>query len=341
MRDLAARVGVSQATVSYVLNAKPNARISPATRQRVLEAAAELHYRPNAIARAMVSGRSKTIGVYQPHAPGAPLSGMWTTLVLRGIGEVLHARQFHLLLYGYREAESPMPGAFLDGRVDGLIVLAPHVEDALPCELARLEFPTAIVGGRGCEGPRCLSVDADNVTGGRRATEHLIGLGHTRIAHLKGPEGVPNAIDRCIGYEQALRARGLPVRPDYVVESGFSERGGYRAALEALNLSPRPTALFVANDIAALGALKACAERGLHVPDEVALIGYDDAPICEFARPTLSSMRQPALEMGQAAAEMLLALLDGEELLERRRTFPAELIVRESCGGGEAAGDQT
>jgi len=333
MRDLAAHVGVSQATVSYVLNAKPNARVSSETRSRILEAAAELNYRPNAIARAMASGRSCTIGVYQPHAPGTPLSGMWTMEVMRGIGEALHARQFHLLLYGYREAEDPPPGAFLDGRVDGLVVLAPHVDDTLPCELARAGFPLAIVGGRGFEGPRCVVVDVDNTTGARRAVEHLIHLGHTRIAHLKGPQGVPNALDRHLGYEQALREHGLPVRSDYVVEAGFSERGGYHAAQEVLRLDPRPTALFAANDIAALGALRACVDAGLRVPGDVALLGYDDAPVCEVARPTLSTMRQPALEMGQAAARMLLALLDGEETPEKKRTFTAELIVRESCGG--------
>jgi DNA-binding LacI/PurR family transcriptional regulator len=336
MQDIAARVGVSQATVSYVLNARPDARVSPETRRRVLEAAAELRYRPNAIARAMASGRSRTIGVYQPHAGETPLSGMWTASVMLGISEALHARHLHLLLYGYRESEEPPPETFLDGRVDGLIIIAPHTDDALPGHMAGRDFPTAIVGAGGFDGARTVSVDADNAAGARLAVQHLLSLGHTRIVHLAGPDSVPNALDRRAGYEQAMRARGLPVESDGIVPGGFDMESGEKAARAALCRAPRPTALFVANDIAALGALRACAELGLRVPEDVSVVGYDDAPVCELTRPPLTTMRQPAREMGRAAAEMLLALLDGAPPAETRRLFAAELVVRESCAAPPA-----
>ncbi|HZP84980.1 MAG TPA: LacI family DNA-binding transcriptional regulator [Chthonomonadaceae bacterium] len=336
MRDIAALVGVSQATVSYVLNAHPQARVSPDTRQRVLEAANRLHYRPNAIARAMASGRSRTIGVYQPHVIESPLMGMWSVAVTRGIGMALHARQLHLLLYGYRAEEDPTPAAFLDGSVDGLIILAPHLSDALPGLLAGAGFPTVIVGGHERAEEATFSIDVDNVAGGRLATEHLLRLGHRRIAHLQGPSDVPNAIDRRIGYEEALRAHNVPMRPEYLIPAGFAVAEGYQAARAALCLEPRPTALLAANDLAALGALNACADAGVRVPEEMAVVGYDDAPICELARPTLTTLRQPAQEMGRAAAEILCAVLDGKPPSERRRLFPAELVVRESCGGRRA-----
>src|SRR5215467_11657813 len=148
MRDVAKMVGVSQATVSYVLNAKRDARVSPETRQRVLDAAAALQYRPNAIARAMASGKTRTIGVYQPHVIESALSGMWSVQVTRGIGEALTQRNHHLLLYGYRESDDPSVSSFTDGKVDGLIILAPHEEDELPVILAKMGFPMVVVGGR-------------------------------------------------------------------------------------------------------------------------------------------------------------------------------------------------
>lgn len=331
MEEIARRVGVSQATVSYVLNAKPNARVSPETRRRVLDVAALLQYRPNAIASAMATGRSGTIGVYQPHAPGAPLSGMWTETVTRGIGESLHERQLHLLLYGYRATEDPPPSAFLDGRVDGLIILAPHVEDALPGQLSKSDLPVVVVGGPNPGGERSGFVDADNAAGAALVVEHLIRLGRSRIAHLRGPAGVPNAVDRLAGFERALRNHGLRAESNLVVESGFSERGGHAAARAVLTRAPRPSAIFAANDVAALGALRACEELGLSVPEDVAVVGFDDSSVCELARPRLTSVRQPAFEMGRAAAEILLALIDGESTT-RCRVLTPELVVRESCG---------
>ena len=332
MRDVAELVGVSQATVSYVLNAKKNARVSPETRERVLEAAASLQYQPNAIARAMALGRSRTVGVYQPHVGESPLSGMWTTLVMRGIGEELHEHGYHLLLFGYRQSDDPSPSAFLDGRVDGLIVLAPHVSDSLPMLLSQLNFPTAIVGGHAPPGDRMRSVDVDNRTGARAATAHLISLGHQRIAHLKGPATVPNAVDRVSGYLEALEAAGIEARPDYLVDAGFHDAGGYMGAMKALCASPRPTGIVAANDISAVGALRACKELGLRVPQDVAVIGYDDAPVCELTSPKLTTMRQPAVEMGRAASRMLLNMRGAGDLQDAHRSFAPDLIVRESCG---------
>ncbi len=330
MRDVADLAGVSQATVSYVLNAKSSTRISPETRRRVLDAADTLSYRPNAIARAMVSGKSKIIGTYQPHEGKSVLAGFWTNSVIRGISEALHSQQFHLLLYGYRESEEPSLSAFMDGRVDGLIVLAPHKTDALPRQLAMSGFPTAIISGVGYDDTDAISVDADNVQGARLAMDHLVDLGHSQIALLAGPVGVPNAEDRRKGYELAVQEHNLPVPQSYRIQSGFSREQGEEAAIAALNLNPRPTALLAPNDISALGVLNACAIRGLRVPDDVSVIGFDNVPYCELCTPRLTTIAQPAIEMGRGAAEMMLSLISDELFPEKNRKYPLELIIRES-----------
>lgn len=334
MQDIAARAGVSAATVSYVLNAKPGMRVSAETRRRILEVAEALHYRPNAIARAMASGRSQTIGIYQPHAPGAPMSGMWANDILRGIGETLHARGYHLLLYGYRESEGPPPSAFLDGRNDGLIILAPHMDDTLPAALAKQGHPIVIVGGRHVDGERALSVDVDHVRGAELAVEHLVALGHRKIALLQGPANVPNAMDRRRGFEESVERNGLPGRPYWIAQSGFSMSGGRRAIRELWECADRPTAVCAANDVAALGALEACAEMGIRVPEDLAIVGYDDTAVCPLTQPPLTSVRQPTQEMGETAAKGLLESVEGSRPAPARRLFLPVLTVRKSCGAG-------
>jgi len=332
MRDIAELVGVSQATVSYVLNAKKSARVSLLTRQRIIEAARRLEYRPNAIARAMSMGRSRTIGVYQPHIAHWPLAGQWTMSVLQGIREGLHAHHHHLLLFGYRQTDDPGPRAFMDGRVDGLIILAPHLGDELPRRLAALGFPVAIVGAPGVPGLRSVAVDSDNVEGGRVAVRELAARGCRRIAHISGPANVPNARDRLLGYRQALAELGMPYREELVRGGTFREDLGRTAALELLALKPRPDALFAANDLVALGALQACAEAGVRVPEDVAVLGYDDSPVCDLVRPRLSSIAQPAARMGREAAEMLLSLLEEDLAGGAQRLFPPTFVERESTG---------
>jgi len=322
-------VGVSQATVSYVLNSKANARISEATRRRVLEAAAQLRYRPNAIAVAMARGRSQTIGIYQTHVSESPLSGMWAAEVTRGIARELRDLGYHMLVYNYRDLNEVDPITFLDGRTDGLVILAPHTGDTVPSQLAHLGFPVAIIAGWPVDGEKAVCVDTDNLAGARMATAYLANLGHTHICHLAGPADVPNAQDRLRGFEEAMEEHGLG---DYmhVVQGGFSQEAGYAAAMAALHLRPRPTALLAANDIAALGALKACAELGLDVPGDVSVMGFDDAPICTLTQPALTTMRQPTAALGAEAARLVVAMRRGEPGIPRVKLLPPELIPRAS-----------
>jgi DNA-binding LacI/PurR family transcriptional regulator len=339
MQDVAKAAGVSATAVSYVLNNVPTARISAATRLRVLDAAAQLNYRPNAIARAMASGRTLTIGVYGPHTAEALLGNPWSGEALHGIAEELRRWQFHLLLYGFSDPDSHDVSAFTDGRVDGLVVLAPYVDDALPARLVAAGFPTAIVGSRAFGGPRMVWVDMDNVGGARLATKHLLRLGHRRIAHLRGPLGSSDASDRQAGYEAAMREAGVEIPPGYVMEAGYGEREGRNAARELLKVKPRPTAVFTANDMVALGTMQVCEDMGLHVPADVAVVGFDDMPVCEFTRPRLTSIRQPMQEMGRVAASMLLTMVTkGTRPPRSSRVIPAKLVVRETCGAQADSG---
>lgn len=336
MRDVARAVGVSQATVSYVLSGKAGSRISPSTRQRVLQVASDLHYRPNAIARAMALGRSRTIGVYQPHVGESPVSGLWAAQVLKGIGEALHSHGYHLLLYGYRESEDPPPAAFVDGRVDGVIILAPHLNDALPAALVKSRFPTAVVGGKPAACGQVIYADVDNVAGARMAVDYLAGMGHRCITHLAGPPDVPNAVDRARGFGEAMRAHGFPVGPMGQVHAGFDSTSGYTAACAALSAARKPTALFACNDLCAAGALRACADLGLSVPTDVAVVGFDDSPVCELVTPRLTSLRQPASELGKAAADMLMRVVDGQPVHIKPILLSASLLERESTKPGKA-----
>ncbi len=333
IRDVAALAGVSVTSVSYVLGAAPSARIGAATRARILEAAAQLKYRPNAIAKAMVSGRTHTVGVYEPHAEESALANDWSVEVMRGIAEELRRHHTHLLLYSCDNATEADPDLFLDARVDGLLVLAPHLTDRLALQVSGAGLPTVLVGGRPTGGPLLGWVDADNEAGARNAVEHLIANGHRVIAHLRGTVGSSNAADRERGYEAALRAAGLPVVPDLVADADFAEPDGYRAMVQLLARSPRPTAVFACNDPAAIGALRACSDHGRRVPDDVAIVGFDGNRLGEFTQPALTTVRQPMEHLGREAAAMLLALVSqGADAAVKRRVLPCTVVVRGSSG---------
>ena len=324
--------GVSQATVSYVLSGREGVRISDATRQRVKRIATELQYRPHAIARGLARGNTQTIGVYA-HTEEAVLSGLWRTEVMRGVAEELLAHNYHLLLYGYRtSAPEPPVSLFLDGRVDGLIFLSPHMGDTLPNSLEVVRMPTVFVGTHEFQSSRVSCVDCDSISGAIQAVEHLIQLGHRRIAHLCGPSIAPNARDRVTGYKLAMEKHGLPILPEMLISGGFSEEEGYQATCTMLVKGTRVTAIFAANDVSAIGAIRACHEFRVRIPEDISVIGFDDVPFCEITHPKLTTIRQPATELGQQAVRSLLQIISSGAGAPSAVIMPTELVVRESTG---------
>lgn len=326
--DVAARAGVSRTTVSFVLNDRRDANITEETRKRVLAAAAELGYHVHGAARALAGGASQTIGLVLRQLPEQVAADALLAETLWGIGEEVHRR-------GYRVLVEPLPpeggsygGLVRSQRVDGLIVSGPRSDDDELVTLVAEEFPIILQGS--LPGLGAPSVDVDNRAGAASAVRHLVGLGHRRIACVtNAPRAYTAAQERLAGYRDALAAGGLEYDEALVVEGGFDATSGLRA-MEALLARDVPfTAVFVASDVVAFGALRALREAGRRVPDDVSVAGFDDIPLASHFDPPLTTVRLPARALGAAAGHALLERLAGQPG-SARVLLDTELVVRES-----------
>lgn len=328
LETVAARAGVSRSLVSLVLRDSP--KVSPARREAVLRAVAELGYRPNEAARRLAERRSRTVGVL--------LNDMrqpWFADMLDGLTPELHAGGKHILLGDGRidrMIDETLTWSFLDLGVDGLVLAGSIPMSPAIVEVAS-KIPTVAVGGRGLDLglPRADILASDNHQGGTLAVRHLIELGHTRIAHLSGQPGMAGRL-RMAGYEDTMRAAGLEAH----IEAGdMTEEGGYRAAVRLLSGSKgaaRPTAIFAANDLTCVGALSAAAALGVQVPEELSLVGYDNSMPARLRAMWLTSVDPAAQEMGRQAARMLLARIERPGAPGETRLTPPRLEVRGSSG---------
>ncbi|MAE29017.1 MAG: LacI family transcriptional regulator [Planctomycetes bacterium] len=340
---------VSTATVSRVLRgANGEIPISAATRQRVLAAVRELDYRPNLTARSLARGRTHTIGVVLPEG-AMRLRRVYNATILAGISDVLTARGYALALYFSEFGRQPQaPGhisLLQDGRVDGgLIVDSFALDDeqiaALEREAGR--FPCVLIGHR-LPQSRLHWVAADDRAGAIAAVDHLYQLGHRRIAHLYNRRGRPGS-ERQADYQEALAARGLEARSDWLVAS---EMASGMAALvdratremgELWTHHEPPTALFAWNDYAALAAIQGLRQTGVVVPRDVSVVGYSDFDVAVLGQPPLTTVRTPLYEQGALAAEVLLDTLDSGNAQPVQRLLPTVLVVRESTGSAPQPG---
>ncbi len=352
-KDVARLAGVSRTTVSLVLNDVPHARIAPETRRRVLEAARQLGYRPNAAARSLVRQQAMTLGLILCHPPAHVYTDPFLPQVLLGITGALQKTEYRLLLETVAE---PTPGEdYLDlareKRIDGFIISGPRVDDMALRRLHGEGVPIVLLGH--LPDLDIPSVDVDNVRAAYTAVAHLIRLGHRRIGIItNGPLHYTASQERLAGYRQALAKHGLPYDPALVVEGNFTAESGEEAMKHLLGLHPRPTAVFVASDTVALGALVTLRHEGIHVPTEMALVGFDDIPLAAYVDPPLTTVRLPAYELGREAARLLLALVAGHTPPTTRTVLNTALVVRASCGalqslrdprekGGETVSDVT
>lgn len=326
LEDIAKRAGVSPSTVSRVLNGSK--RVAEEKRALVLAAVEEYGYRPNQVARGLVRGRSMTIGVLMQDI-SSPFFARMVSGIEQGLDQAAYRPMFASTHWRAdnqeREAESLQ--LLLERRVDGVIVLASSLPDAeLRAVAAQLPLVVVARSVPGLEA-QCLAINNEDAA--YRATRYLIGLGHTRIAHLAGTPGHPDAATRLVGYRRALAEAGLAAHPELVVAGQFQEESGLHAVEQLLTRGAAFSAIFAANDQMAYGAMLGLFNHGYRIPTDVSLVGFDDQMLSAYTLPPLTTVRQPSFEMGHAAAEGLLRLLNNEP--PALPQFATDLVIRKSA----------
>jgi LacI family repressor for deo operon, udp, cdd, tsx, nupC, and nupG len=326
MSDVAKLANVSPATVSRVLR-QPEL-VSEKTKQKVLGAIKELNYQPHKIARQFRTKETRIILVVVPDITSAFFS-----LVLRGIEHTAVENGYQVIL-GDTENNVEREREYIDllfqKQVDGMVLLTAR-SDKTHLEKISNQFPMVLA----CEyidGLDVPTVSIDNVSSARKVTEHLIKLGHTKIAHITGPMNVILSRDRLRGYEQAMMKYDLNIDPAFIQEGDFSIKSGYSQMVNLLSLENPPTGVFVSNDEMALGAIKAAKDSGIKVPEDIAVVGFDNLKIVSVFEPYITTINQPKYEIGKKAMDLLLKLMKGETLQKNKFVLKDELIIRESCG---------
>ncbi|MHB1737886.1 MAG: LacI family DNA-binding transcriptional regulator [Actinomycetes bacterium] len=329
LEDVAARAGVARATASRVLTGSP--RVSPRSRQSVLQAAADLHYTPNHAARALVTRRSDSVAFVVSESDDRFFSDPFFVNLLRGAHREIASTGMQLLfVITSNEAERRKFQHYATGRhLDGAVFISLHGQDPLPTQLEHLGIPV-VLSGRPLDDDGTLHyVDADNVGGAVAATTLLVERGARHIGTVVGPQDMSAGRDRLAGWRQALIAAGLRPTQRDVVAGDFTLEGGAAAAKKLMARCPQTDGLFVANDLMAVGAIQTLKSLGRKVPDDVAVVGFDDVPVALVAQPALTTIRQPIEEMGQEMAKVLLDRIAGRPT-ERITVLPTSVVHRQS-----------
>lgn len=322
--EVAKRAGVSISTVSRVLNGLD--RVHPQTRQRVLKLVHELRYQPSALARGLAIQQTQTLGFIIP-----TLSDPFYFEIVRGVEEAAASVSHNLLVVSQLSARDDQRylQLFDQRRVDSMVLVGIAIP---PEELARLVtqgFPVAFLQQDVGEG--VFTFLADNYGGACALADHLLRLGYRRIAYITGSDYTSDNAERLRGLKDALAAHGLSLPESYIAQGDYYRESGYRAMVQLLALSPPPEAVFAANDQMAIDAMLALRDRGLRVPEDIAVVGFDDIPLAGYVTPPLTTVRQPAYELGYRAACAVLGALH-EPVAPARVVLPTQLVIRQSCG---------
>jgi len=294
----------------------------------VLQAMKQLGYIANRQARSLAGGKSGMIGILVPD-----LGTEYIGEIVRGIDSELRMTNLDLIVYTtHRTAskEATYVANLAKGMVDGLLLVLPRSPSDYIGTLTRLNFPFVLIDHQGT-GQECPAVGATNWQGAYHATEYLIKLGHQRIGFITGSMDLRCSEDRLEGYRSALRTHHISDNPELVYPGDFFQPGGYAGATALLDLPIPPTAIFASNDVMAMGVMDAVRNRGLRVPDDVSIVGFDNIPQTSVMRPALTTVGQPLEKMGRVATQMLLDMLDHPEKEANRMELPTELIIRDSC----------
>lgn len=322
--EIAKLAGVSPATVSRALNGTGYVRAE--VRERIRAIADSMDYHPNSLARGLLNKRTYTLGLVVPD-----ITNPFFPAVARGVEDVAHTNGYGVILCntdGNLQKEAKYLKMLRTKRVDGVVFTTSRVQASHVQDLLNAGVPVVLADRR--LDVMCDSVSADNVDGAYQAVAHLLSLGHTRVAMITGPANLTTAQERLEGYKQALCEHGIAFSPRLVLEGDFRQESGYRLARDLLKIDPRPTAVFAANDLMAVGVLMSLEEQGIRVPEDMALVGYDDVVLSRVTRPRLTTVAQPKYEMGAIACELLISRISHPEKEPEKVLLKPRLVVRES-----------
>ena len=333
LKELGRLAGVHPSTVARVLNDDPRQRVSEAVRVLILELAHEHGYRPNHLARSLRMKRSFVIGTVIPD-----IANPFFAILFRGIEDALAASGYSVIMANTDDepAREQRSIDMLRGRqVDGLLLATARREDPIIAALTAAGFPFVLVN-RHTDPIRGNAVVPNDYAGAASAVEHLIALGHRRIAHIAGSDEMSTGHTRCRGYMDTIQRHRLPADPELIVRGSFREVGGYQAMRRLLDLPQPPTAVFAVNDLAAVGAMRAIEEAGLQVPRDISIVGFNDLSSVIGTTRQLTTVRLPLHDMGRAAAERLLEQITSDVESLEPVMIPVELVVRQSTGPAPA-----
>ena len=326
--DVAAAAKVHPSTVSRVLTGHTGTTIRPATRQRILAASDRLGYRPSALARSLRLQRTLTLGMLVPD-----ITNPFFSSIIKGAEDAARERGYNLILCNSEdepEREAMYLRVLRDRQVDGLLIASSQMADVTIAELREEVFPFVLLN-RATERADDLAVVVDNYSAALGVAAHLADLGHRRVGHIAGPQNTTTGVERREGYRAGVLAFGLADEPGLVVEAAaFSEEGGDHALEIMLAGSARPTAVFAANDLIAIGMLQRLRRIGTRVPGDLSIVGFNDIPMAGLLEPALTTVRVPQLDMGVAGANLLIDRVEGRPIGQVRVTLPTELVVRAS-----------
>lgn len=327
MQQIAERAGVSLGTVSHVVNS--TAKVREKMRQRVLEAIHSLGYQPSQLARGLRRNQTNMLVMIIPD-----VTNPFFPAVVRGVEDVAYKSSFRLVLCNtdndarkeisyLKEMRSYRPAGWL---------LIPAVDSQIASHFRSLGTETPVVcldrQPQGWDGDLVLVA---NETGAYSATRHLLRMGHRQLSVITGPLHLGNAVERLRGFKRALAEAKIPIEPDYIQEAGFERNSGYQAAKRLLRMLPRPTAIFACNDLMALGVLLAAKELGLHCPDDLSVVGFDNLEFSELTAPALTTVNQPGYQLGTTAARVLLGRIAGTPQPRQNIVLATELKIRNSA----------
>ncbi|MHC4800055.1 MAG: LacI family DNA-binding transcriptional regulator [Planctomycetota bacterium] len=325
--EVAKKANVSRSTVSHVINS--TRYVSEETRQRVEQAINELGYRPNILARSLRLGQTHTLGLILPDS-----SNTFFAEIGRGIEIAAFESGYNVILCNSEEdpqKESLYIDVLTKKQVDGIILTSTCSQGDALCSVNKLQIPIVLLD-REITDLALDTVSTDNKAGGLIATNHLISLGHRRIGCIAGPSSTNPSAQRLIGYKQALSEAGIPFDEALVRNGDFHALSGLVMGNELLSMAEPPTAIFACNDMMAIGVLRAASERGIRVPNDLALVGFDDIELDSFTNPPLTTIAQPKLEMGSKATQFLIQRIKNPQHDLRYEMLPVSLVPRDSCG---------